>query len=116
VRSGLGYSPERKHGEGPKYLVSDLGQFDFAGGRMRLVSYHPGSSIERVQARTGFPLEVSPEVHETRPPTSEELRLLREEIDPLGIRRLESLSGSERRQLLHEILAAERINVPGTRI
>jgi hypothetical protein len=40
-------------------------------------------------------------------PTQSELRLLREEIDPLGIRCLESLSGASRRQLLHQIVAAE---------
>jgi acyl CoA:acetate/3-ketoacid CoA transferase beta subunit len=105
--SGMGFHPQRTHGAGPRYLISDLGQFDFANGRMRLVSYHPGTSIERIQAKTGFELEISPDVHETPLPTSEELRLLREEVDPLGIRRLELLSGAERRQLLHQIIAAE---------
>jgi acyl CoA:acetate/3-ketoacid CoA transferase beta subunit len=107
VRSGLGHAPERTRGEGPKYLVTDLGQFDFAGGRMRLISFHPGTSVERIQARTGFKLDIAPGVHETPLPTPEELRLLREEIDPLCIRSLESLSGAERRILLHEIIAAE---------
>jgi acyl CoA:acetate/3-ketoacid CoA transferase beta subunit len=107
VRSGLGHAPERTRGEGPKYLVTDLGQFDFAGGRMRLISFHPGTSVERIQARTAFKLDIAPGVHETPLPTPEELRLLREEIDPLCIRSLESLSGAERRILLHEIIAAE---------
>jgi hypothetical protein len=109
--SGLGHNPQRKHGHGPRYLISDLGQFDFANGRLRLTSYHPGVSIAQIQARTGFELEISPDVHETPPPNSEELRLLQEEIDPLGIRRLEALSGAERRQLLHQIIAAET-NLP----
>lgn len=105
--SGLGHNPARTHGAGPVYLISDLGQFDFANGRMRLVSYHPGVSVKRIQAKTGFELEIAPEVHETPPPTAQELRLLREEIDPLGIRHLEALSGAARRQLLREIIAAE---------
>jgi acyl CoA:acetate/3-ketoacid CoA transferase beta subunit len=105
--SGLGYHPARTHGAGPRYLVTDLGQFDFAGGHMRLTSYHAGVEIERIQARTGFPLEISPNVQETSAPTPEEIRLLREEIDPMGIRRLEALSGAARRELLHEIIAAE---------
>jgi hypothetical protein len=105
--SGMGHNPARRHGAGPVYLITDLGQFDFANGRLRLTSYHPGVTPERVQARTGFELELSPGLCETPPPTGEELRLLREEIDPLGIRRLESMSGAARRQLLHEILAAE---------
>jgi acyl CoA:acetate/3-ketoacid CoA transferase beta subunit len=107
VRSGLGHDPARKHGAGPPYLVTDLGQFDFANGRMRLTSYHCGASPERIQARTGFELEIAPDVHETPAPTDEELRLLREEIDPLCIRSLESLSGAERRQRLREIIQAE---------
>ncbi len=105
--SGLGHNPARRRGAGPCYLVSDLGQFDFAEGRMRLTSYHPGVAISQIQARTGFELEIAPGACETPPPTPDELRLLRQEIDPLGIRRLESLSGTERRQLLHEIIAAE---------
>ncbi len=107
--SGLGHHPDRKHGSGPRYLVTDLGQFDFAHGRMRLTSYHPGVDIARIQAKTGFELEISPDVQETPLPSSEELHLLREVIDPLGIRRLESLSGAPRRQLLHEIIAAENV-------
>lgn len=106
--SGLGYHPDRRHGDGPKYLISDLGQFDFANGRMRLTTYHAGVSIKRIRAKTNFALEVAPDVHETPPPTDEELRLLREEIDPLGIRRLELLSGASRRKLLHDILAQEQ--------
>ncbi len=107
VRSGLGYAAERIHGAGPRYLVSNLGEFDFADGCMRLISYHPGVKIEQIQMKTGFPLDISPDVQETQPPTDEELRLLREDIDPLGIRRLEALSGNGRRELLHEIIALE---------
>jgi glutaconate CoA-transferase subunit B len=104
--SGLGHNPRRTHGEGPRYLVTDLGQFDFAGGRMRLVSYHPGVEVKKIQARTGFELEIADDLQETPVPTAEELKLL-EEIDPLGIRRLELLSGAERRQLLYEIIEHE---------
>jgi acyl CoA:acetate/3-ketoacid CoA transferase beta subunit len=111
--SGLGHHPGRRWGSGPQYLVSDLGQFDFCGAGpagetvMRLVSYHPGSDIKAIQAHTGFDLVIAPDVQETPLPGSAELRLLREEIDPHGIRRLESLSGAARRQLLHQIVAAE---------
>ena len=105
--SGLGHNPVRTHGEGPLYLVSDLGQFDFANGRMRLVSYHPGVEVKNIQARTGFELEIAPNIQETPTPTPKELQLLHDEIDPLGIRRLELLSGAERRQLLHEIVEQE---------
>lgn len=110
VLSGLGYSPHRRHGTGPKYLVSDLGQFDFANETLRLVSYHPGVTVNQIQAKTGFPLEISAEVTETEPPTSEEIELLRNQIDPLGIRRLELLGGAERRQALRDIMDYESRN------
>ena len=106
--AGLGHNSPRKHGNGPRYLVTDLGQFDFASGRMRITSFHPGVTIEMIQAHTGFPLDISPEVTETTPPTIDELNLLRNEIDPMNIRRLETLSGPSRRELLHKIIEAEK--------
>jgi acyl CoA:acetate/3-ketoacid CoA transferase beta subunit len=107
VCSGLGYHPARTQGAGPRYLTSDLGLFDYANGQMRLISFHPGVTINQIQERTGFKIEISPVVDETKLPSDEELRLLREEIDPLGVRRLESLGGAARRDLLHEILERE---------
>jgi glutaconate CoA-transferase subunit B len=105
--SGSGHSEKRVRGAGPRYLVSDFGQFDWYNGRMRLISYHPNVTIEQIQQKTGFPLEIAIDVHETPPPTPEEIRLLREQIDPLGVRKLEMLGGSERKTLLREILEKE---------
>lgn len=107
--SGLGHVLERRRGRGANYLISDLGQFDWAAGNMRLTSLHPGVSVERVQKKTGFELEVAPDLHETPPPTPEELHLLREEIDPLGVRKLETLGGTARKTLLREILEKEGV-------
>lgn len=112
--SGLGHHPLRTRGTGPSYLVSDLGQFHFEISepgtlpQMHLYSYHPGVDRKRIQAKTGFDLPQSKEVHETPLPTDEEIELLREEIDPLGIRKLELLSGSERRKLLYQIITKEK--------
>jgi hypothetical protein len=64
-------------------------------------------TIERIQQKTGFELAVASDVHETPPPTAEEIRLLREVIDPLGVRKLETLGGSARKDLLRAILQAE---------
>jgi len=107
--SGFGHVPHRKRGRGPNYLISDLGQFDWAEGRMRLISIHPGMTVERVQKKTGFPLQIAPDLTETPPPTEEEVRLLREVIDPLNVRKLETLSGSARKKLLREIVEQEAI-------
>jgi hypothetical protein len=106
--SGLGHVRHRRRGRGVVYLVSDLGQFDFAGGRMRLTHLHPGVTVEQVQAKTGFKLEVASPLKTTEPPSGDELTLLREVIDPLGIRKLEFMSGPGRRKALRAILELER--------
>ena len=67
---------------------------------------------EKIQAKTGFPLEVAPDLRETEPPTTEDVRLLREVIDPLGVRRLETLRGAARKRALREILAREGSAAP----
>ncbi len=108
--AGLGHNSARKHGKGPRYLVTDLGQFDFANERMRITTFHPGVTIEKIQAQTGFTMEISPTVKETDLPSEDEIELLRNEIDPLNIRRLETLSGPSRRELLHQIIEKEKQN------
>ncbi|MEU3713584.1 CoA-transferase subunit beta [Streptomyces catenulae] len=69
-------------------VVTDLAVLDFAPptGTLRLVSVHPGVSPEEVVARTGCPLVVDGDIPTTRPPTAAELRLIREVIDPAGLR------------------------------
>jgi glutaconate CoA-transferase, subunit B len=107
--SGLGHVDDRRRGRGPVYLVSDLAQFDFEHGRMRLTHLHPGVSLDRVKSKTGFELEVAEPPRTTEPPEPEDLRLLREVIDPLGIRKLEFMSGPERRKALRTILDRESV-------
>ncbi|MEV7068739.1 CoA-transferase [Streptomyces collinus] len=69
-------------------VVSNLGVFDFAtpDRSMRLRSRHPGVTVEQILEATGFALTVPDEVPCTREPTAEELRLIREVIDPKGTR------------------------------
>ncbi len=105
--SGMGHVPHRKRGGGPTYLISDLGQFDWHEGQMRLTTLHHDVTLDQVRSKTGFEVLVAPDLHETRPPTPEELRLLREDIDPMGVRRLEMLGGTARKQLLRDILQRE---------
>lgn len=105
--SGMGHAPERKRGTGPVYLVSDFGEFDWEGGHMRLIRIHPGVTVDDVVRKTGFELAVAPDCQTTMPPSDKELRLLREVIDPLGVRKLETLGGAARRDLLREILERE---------
>jgi hypothetical protein len=56
---------------------------------MRLRSVHPGSSVDEIREQTGFLLVVPDGVPQTREPSDEELRLLRERIDPKGVRERE---------------------------
>jgi glutaconate CoA-transferase subunit B len=73
-------------GTGPHRVITELAVLDFhpVTRRMRILSLHPGVTQEQVQAATGFPLEEPEKISETVPPTEEELRILREEVDPAG--------------------------------
>lgn len=69
-------------------VVTNLAALDYdpATHRMRLHTVHPGVTVAEVIAATGFDLVIPSDVPETRPPTAEELRLIREVIDPAGAR------------------------------
>jgi len=71
-------------GSGPYRVVSDLALlgYDDRTRRMKLLAVHPGVTVEKVVENTGFELLIPEEVGENEPPTEEELRALREEIDP----------------------------------
>ncbi len=107
--SGLGHTPDRLRGRGPQYLISDLGQFDWADGHIRLTTYHATTTLDHIRAKTGCALSIADAVQPTPAPSAEEVRLLREEIDPMGVRKLEILGGAARRDLLREILAKEGV-------
>ncbi|WP_236793776.1 CoA-transferase [Amycolatopsis sp. GM8] len=96
-RCGLGFGPDRDRlgltmGV-PRMLVTDLGVFDFDrdGAGMRVRSLHPGVSFDDVAKATGFEL-LPPQgtIPVTPPPSEEELYWIRERLDPLGVRRLDS--------------------------
>jgi glutaconate CoA-transferase subunit B len=75
------------HGSGPTSVVTDLGTyaFDAGSGEMTLITLHPGVVLDDVRANMGWDVRVAEELGETPPPTPEELRLIREELDPLGV-------------------------------
>lgn len=72
-------------GGGPAFLVTQLGQYRFEEGEMTLTHLHPGVTVEEVRAETGWDLRVADDLGETDPPTDEELRVLRHDLDPTGI-------------------------------
>lgn len=89
-------------------LFTDLCVFRFADGHAVLESLHPGVELALVKARTGFDFAVPAVVPRTPPPDPEEQRLLRTEVDPLGLRRLEFVDGRQRQALLRHLVAAEK--------
>ena len=82
----VGRRPAEWIGSGPTVVVTNLAVFGFdeATGEMELRSLHPGVALEDVRAATGWEIRVAPELAETLAPTAEELRLIREELDPGG--------------------------------
>ena len=56
--------------------------FEPESKRMRIISVNPGYSEGDVQENCGFELLVADKVTGTKAPTEEELRILREEVDP----------------------------------
>jgi glutaconate CoA-transferase subunit B len=75
------------HGTGPTSVVTDLGTygFDDATGEMTLMTLHPGMTLGDVHANMAWEPKVSPDLGQTSEPTPEELRLIREELDPGGV-------------------------------
>lgn len=73
----------------PRFVLTNLGSFAFDEGGMRVHSLHPGVSAGEVRENTGFDIDVPDDVARTRDPSEEELRLIREELDPGDRRKTE---------------------------
>lgn len=92
--SGVGY--DRAAAAGPaasefheiRRVISNLAVMDFEtqDHAMRIRSVHPGVTVDQVVEATGFELVVPDDVPETRAPTDADLRLIREVLDPNGLR------------------------------
>ena len=69
-------------------VISNLGVFDFGGPdrTMRALSLHPGVSADEVRDNTSFDIHGLDDADESRLPTDDELRLIREVIDPKALR------------------------------
>jgi glutaconate CoA-transferase subunit B len=76
-------------GGGPELVITDkaLLNFDNPEREMQLIELYPGVTANDVQAEVGWPLRSAPTLGETPAPTAEELRLMRNEVDPQGMYR-----------------------------
>jgi acyl CoA:acetate/3-ketoacid CoA transferase beta subunit len=92
---GVGYCQAREDGlikwGGVSRVFTNFGVFDFdeKTRRMRIKSIHDGVTMQQVIDNTGFQLVVPENLSMTRPPTEEELTLLRTHIDPLGLSKMD---------------------------
>ncbi|MDI9938063.1 CoA-transferase [Rhodococcus opacus] len=93
IVSGVGY--DQIDPENPAYrfhhlhrVVSNLGVFDFGGPdhTFRALSLHPGVTADQVAENTSFEVAGLTDAGVTREPTDEELRLIREVLDPRSLR------------------------------
>ena len=91
-------------------LITNLGVFAYSElrGELVLQSLHRGVSLADLRAATAFEPAVADDLAVTGEPPPETLRVLREEIDPLGIRRLEFAPARERAARLAACIAAEQ--------
>ena len=80
AREAAGLPP----GTGPYRVVTNLALmgFDEKTKHMQLLALNPGVTLEQVIENTGFELIIPDRVDHNEPPTAEELRVLREEVDP----------------------------------
>ena len=69
-----------------RVVVTDLGIFHpDADGELRLDALHPGTDLARARQAMGWQPRVAQSLLETPAPTDEELRLIRDELDPAGV-------------------------------
>jgi glutaconate CoA-transferase subunit B len=72
-------------GRGPSVVVTDLGIYHFDDtGEMRLDSIHPGATVDQIRDTIGWEPKISAALATTPEPSADELRLIREELDPEG--------------------------------
>jgi acyl CoA:acetate/3-ketoacid CoA transferase beta subunit len=107
--SGVGIFDRDKSSNKEIRIISNLGTFrlDNKTKEMQLITKHPGVNIEEIKENTSFDLMMPKSIEETKPPTEDQIDLIRDKIDPNGTRRLEMLSGKERLSLLLDIIKKE---------
>ena len=69
-------------GKGPAMVITNLGCYEFDEGEMVLTSLHPNCTVAQVREHIGWNVRLASYVKTTDAPTAEELRIIREELDP----------------------------------
>lgn len=69
-------------GQGPAMVITNLGCFEFEEGEMVLTSLHPGCNLEEIRKNIGWDVRIATDLKRTLAPTAQELRMIRENLDP----------------------------------
>ena len=93
---------------GPRELITPHAIFRLAPERPQLTQAAPTISLDDIRESTGFEFDVADDFSQMPEPDADTLDLLRREIDPRGIRRLETVSGTVRSKLIRRIVHEER--------
>jgi acyl CoA:acetate/3-ketoacid CoA transferase beta subunit len=102
--SGAGH-PGDAHGQPQSVtVITNLGVLTSGPtGHLQVTHLHPGVTRAQVEEHTGFVLDWAPDLAVTASPSVDELRWLDAAIDPRGLRFLEALTGSARRERLRAL-------------
>ena len=71
-------------GVGPSIVITDLGVYAFTADthEMILTEIHPGVTVDRIRENLSWNVKVSPSLKTTESPTAQELKIIREDLDP----------------------------------
>ncbi len=93
---------------GPRELITPDAVFRLTSEGPQLSQVIPGRTCEQIREMTGFTFQIADEWQPMSDPSADEMALLRQDIDPLGIRKLETTSGMDRIRLIRRIVNQER--------
>ncbi|RWP36324.1 MAG: CoA-transferase [Mesorhizobium sp.] len=106
-REPMGY----RTGEARVFTDLCVFRLDRSTRELIVIETMPDIAQQQIRDATGFPVIFDADCREIPLPSDATLAILRNRIDPLGLRRLEFVSAKERGGLIAEILAADRIMV-----
>lgn len=71
-------------GRGPVLVITDFGIYDFSdkNHEMVLIEIYPNVSLKELKQNLSWDIKVSSNLIKTKPPTREELNIIREDLDP----------------------------------
>jgi glutaconate CoA-transferase, subunit A len=95
--------------DGKVLLITDLClcEVNPASRELEVASVHPGVTPQQLRDATGYSINIPDGLPLTDVPDAQQLRRIREDIDPLGFRRLEFIPSRQRQELIDELIGAE---------